>query len=63
MKLHQTNASAGGELLLHEPAGAATAPAGRARHRPHGRRAAGPTQGPSNLNRKSFLEDFVNFWR
>ena len=21
------------------------------------------TQGPSNLNQKSFLEDFVNFWR
>ena len=23
----------------------------------------GNTQGPSNLNQKSFLEDFVNFWR
>ena len=26
-------------------------------------RPPGATQGPSNLNQKSFLEDFVNFWR
>ena len=27
------------------------------------RRRRGTTQGPSNLNQKSFLEDFVNLWR